>query len=99
MLASVLFNNLVGSTMMQPTNTLYPALQAGLRQPDGKSAEFMCNVLDTDSYWSWARVKSLASELMATAIKVHQANNMWGGWPVQSICSRGTGSRKALHYP
>ena len=72
-------NNIASYTIAANTNLLYPAVRAGLKQPDSKSrlgaSSFAYNRL------SLAQVKALALDLFEVAATESQADVMWSMFP------------------
>ncbi len=76
-LADLLFNKLAGSTIKVNTNLLYPAVRAGLHQPDRGCQGYLNSFLTTQL--RWADVQALAGDLLTASVRPSQADEMWEG--------------------
>jgi len=74
-LANLLFTTLGASTIGAPTNLMYAAIRAGLKQPDGAASGQLCDFIQ--NRLSLEHVKSLAPSIIAATAKLGPADRMF----------------------
>ncbi|MCX6929378.1 MAG: DUF6288 domain-containing protein, partial [Verrucomicrobia bacterium] len=76
-LANELFVTLAGPTSAASTNLLFPALRAGLNQPDGMALDYLSGYIQNTNYFPLAHVQAVAPSLINAIATRSPADRMF----------------------